>query len=172
MLALGENERWYVVQYLSRHERMAVLNLEAQNFRVFFPQMLRSVRHARQLRVKRTAVFPGYLFTALDLDRDRWRSINGTLGVARLLMTQTRPVPVPVGLVEELISNLDENGDMDMRRSLTVGQSVRVKEGPFTSLIGEIATLDEKGRARILLKIMSGAVVTTLESKLLEPVSA
>lgn len=168
-LSLRDGERWFVVQYLSRQENTAVLNLKAQKFQVFFPQMIKTVRHARQLRQKRVAVFPGYLFIALDLERDRWRSVNGTFGVARLLMSQTRPLPTPEGLVEALISHLDERDNLRLDSDLEVGQRVRVNSGPFASLVGQIASLDDKGRARILLEIMSGAVVATLPRSSLEP---
>jgi transcriptional antiterminator RfaH len=78
--------RWYVAQTIARRELFALGELEAQSFRAFCPYVMRTVRHARKARTVRSAFFPGYLFVALDLARDRWRSINGTLGVKRLLV--------------------------------------------------------------------------------------
>jgi len=168
-LRLRRSERWYVIQYLARQERLAILNLEAQNFRIFFPQMMKTVRHARKIHEKRVAVFPGYFFVALDLDKDRWRSINGTYGVAHLIMSQTRPIPTPQGLVEDLIGELDADGNLHLDRDLVAGQRVRVNTGPFASVLGKIASLDDKGRARVLLDIMCGAVVATVPRGALEP---
>jgi len=48
-------------------------------------------------------LFPGYLFIILDLTRDRWRSVNGTYGVDRLLTRASATEPVPHGPVEQLL---------------------------------------------------------------------
>ncbi len=162
-------ERWYVVQYLAHRENTAALNLKAQGFRLFFPQMMKTVRHARKLVEKRVALFPGYMFVGLDPMRSRWRSINGTFGVARLITVEHRPTPVPRGFVEDVIDCLDENNNFHLNRGLQPGQRVRVTNGPFASIIGHIASFDDKGRARVLLEIMSGEVVTSLATAALEP---
>jgi hypothetical protein len=55
-------------------------------------------------------VFPGYIFVSFNSERDRWRSINGKLGVGRLIATQRQPVRVPRGVVEALITGLVSQG--------------------------------------------------------------
>jgi transcriptional antiterminator RfaH len=40
---------------------------------------------------------------------------------------------------------------------------VRVVAGPFGEILGRIASLDDKGRARVLLEVTGGAVMATLE---------
>lgn len=164
----GENSRWYVAQTLARREIGAALQLQRQGFHTFLPQMLKTVRHARQLRTVRTAVFPGYVFVKLDLSRDRWRSVNGTINVSRLIMAEDKPLPVPNGIVEALEAYGDASGLCHFDRDLKVDDQVRVVAGPFAQIIGRIATLDDKGRARVLLEIMGGAVMTTLERGFLE----
>ena len=167
-LELTSDERWYVVQALARREPIAKLRLEAQGYKIFLPQMVKTVRHARKMHYARVAVFPGYLFVALDPLKDRWRSINGTIGVARMIMANEGPAPVPRGIVESLASYLDGHGICRFDRDLKEGQQVRIVSGPFAQLIGQIATLDGKGRARVLLKIMSNEIITTLDQSSLE----
>ena len=99
---LAPGERWFVVQTLSKREAKAQFQLGQQGFRVFLPVVMRTVRHARKMRNAKVAAFPGYLFVALDLDRDRWRSVNGTFGVSRLVMSESAPLAVPFGIVEGL----------------------------------------------------------------------
>src|SRR5208283_4434114 len=79
---LSAGERWYVARTLPNREAGAASQLEAQGFRVFLPRIARTVRHARKMRRVRAPAFPAYLFVALDLNRDRWRSVNGTFGLA------------------------------------------------------------------------------------------
>src|SRR5258706_16252721 len=76
--------RWYAVNCLSNREFLASSQLRNQGFRTFLPRRLTTRRHARKFDTVMRPLFPGYLFVQLDLSRDRWRSINGTLGVVRL----------------------------------------------------------------------------------------
>ena len=167
-LELLRDERWYVVQALARREPVAKMRLEAQGYRIFLPEMIKTVRHARKMRQARGAVFPGYLFVALNPLKDRWRSINGTIGVARIITANEVPAPVPRGIVESLALYQDNFGICRFDRDLKPGQQVRIVSGPFAQLIGQIASLDGKGRARVLLQIMSNEVVTTLDQSSLE----
>lgn len=167
-LNLSLEERWYVVQALARREPIAKMRLEAQGYRIFLPQMIKTVRHARKMRQARVAVFPGYLFVAFNPLKDRWRSINGTIGVARIITANEVPAPVPRGIVETLVSHMDNFGICRFDHDLKEGQKVRIVSGPFAHLIGQIATLDGKGRVRVLLKIMSNEILTTLDQSSLE----
>lgn len=160
--------RWYVAQTRARQEQLAKINLEAQKFDVFLPQIFKTVRHARQLRTKKVAVFPGYLFIHINPDQQRWRSINGTLGVSRLLTANDQPAPAPCGVVEALMGYVDDQGLCQLSRDLIAGQKVNVVQGPFVRLMGEVLSMDEKGRTRVLLEIMGGKVVTLLDRNSLE----
>lgn len=167
---LDAGERWYVVQTLARREAAVLMHLNAQNFRAFLPQMTRTVRHARKLRTMRSAVFPGYLFVALDLRRDRWRSVNGTYGAAGLVMGAEFPLAVPRGVVEQLLGYADAAGLCRFDRDLVEGQTVRVVVGPFANAIGRLDRMDANGRVRVLLDLMGGVLPARLERSALEAV--
>ena len=151
---LGAGERWYVTQVLHHKERLAGQHLALQGFRYFCPWYRKTVRHARRLRETLAPVFPSYIFVAFDVERDRWRSINGTLGVARLIKTKNRPTPAPNGIVEQLVATLDGAGLVRFDGGLSVGQAVRVVSGPFAGFLGRLERLDGNGRVRVLLEIM------------------
>ena len=130
-LELSLGERWFVAQTLHHREKLAALHLGAQRFRSFLPRFRKTVRHARRLREVVAPVFPGYIFLILDPERDRWRSINGTFGVARLVSAHGRPVSVPSGTVEAMIAAMDQSGLVRLGGELTPGQAVRVVAGPL-----------------------------------------
>jgi transcription elongation factor/antiterminator RfaH len=155
-LKLRGREQWYVAQTLHHREKVAEIHLRAQGFRSFFPQFRRTVRHARKLREVVAPVFPGYIFVIFDTERDRWHSINGTVGVSRLLTALKRPVPVPADVVQALIGAIDVSGYVLLGANLCVGQVVRVVAGPFVGALGVLERLDGKGRVRVLLNIMGG----------------
>jgi transcription elongation factor/antiterminator RfaH len=167
-LALDMNERWFLVHTLPRSEHRARLHLEGQGFRTHLPQISKSVRHARQLRVVRAPLFPRYLFTVLDIQRDRWLSIRSTIGVSCLFSCEGRPVPVPSGIVESLIEHA-ERLHLALCGGLRVGQPVRILSGPFADLVGTLERLDEKGRVRVLLKMMGGSVPLAIDRSRLLP---
>src|SRR3974390_1243405 len=98
-LHLAPGERWYAARTLHNRENSACFNLARMGFGTFAPRVWRTTRHARKTRNAMAPLFPGYAFVILNLSRDRWRSVNGTFGVATLIMAGDRPMPVPRGVV-------------------------------------------------------------------------
>jgi transcriptional antiterminator RfaH len=158
--------RWYLVRTLTGRELLAAEQLGRQDFEVFLPKQPRTVRHARKIRVALAAYFPGYLFVRLDVTQQRWRSVNGTLGVARLVGSGERPTPVPGGVVEALQAAADARGVL-AGPPLQAGQQVRIVAGAFAERLATIERLDDAGRVRVLLEIVTGQVAVTLDQGLL-----
>jgi len=148
--------RWYAVQCQPHRERIAVSHLANQDFEVFLPWRRKTRRHARKLETISVPFFPGYLFVRLDPTRNRWRSVNGTFGVVRLVCLGDKPSPAPVGVVEALKACCNDDGSLAWLADLVPGQKVRVIAGPFAELIGELESMSDSGRVRVLLEIMGG----------------
>jgi len=147
--------RWYVVYTQPHAEMRAALHLRRQGFDVFLPLLRKTIRHARQFRTKDVPFFPRYLFVGLALERDRWRSVNGTFGVSALLMDGEKPRPVPQPVMDELLAVAEASGLLALEPTLQIGQTVRIGSGPFAGLIGKLSNLDEKGRVKVLLELMN-----------------
>jgi transcription elongation factor/antiterminator RfaH len=166
---LAGSERWFLVHSQPKSETKAEWHLQAQGFRTYVPRILKTVRHARQLRTVKAPLFPRYLFIILDLERDRWLSVRSTVGVSRVFASQDgRPVPVPTGIVEALI----EHSDGDVTRldgGLRTGGSVRILAGAFAGFIGTLERLDESGRVQVLLQMMGTSVPVTTHRSALSP---
>ncbi len=150
-------------------ELRAAHHLNRQGFRVFVPRYWKNRRHARRIETVSRPLFPCYIFTVVDQTRDRWRSINGTFGVDRLLMSGGEPQPVPQGLVENLILAADAEGNVNFNFALREGQSVKVTAGPFADLVGILEKLDERGRVSVLLELMGGKISVTLPTHAIAP---
>ena len=131
-------KRWYVVQ--AQHEARAQINLRRQGFDAWLPQ-------TRRVDSVLAPLFPGYLFVRLDLKTARWRSINGTFGVIRLLCSGDTPLALPEGLVEEIMQRCD--APLPPPRRPAVGEAVKVAFGPFAGLEGLFEEMS--GRDRVLL---------------------
>jgi transcription elongation factor/antiterminator RfaH len=161
-LTLRGNERWYLVHTLPRRELQARMRLQAQGFRTYLPQYLRTTRHARQLRTQRAPLFPRYLFIILDLGRDRWLSVRSTIGVAALVSNGDWPSTVPHGITEALIRQADNSNLFLFGGTFETGQKVRIASGPFVDFIGTLDRFDDSDRVRILLEMMGSEIAITV----------
>jgi transcription antitermination factor NusG len=139
-----------------------------QNFRAFVPRYWKNRRHARKVETISAPLFPRYLFVILNRAVDRWRSINGTLGVERLLMQGGEPLPVPRGVVETLVAAAD-HGNVYFDADLRASQRVKVTAGVFAEFVGQLERLDDNGRVRVLLEIMGGKVRVAIPQSMLAP---
>ena len=112
--------------------------------------------------------FPGYLFVRLDLEQERWRSINGTIGVIRLVAFGSggRPAPLPEGFVERL-GALSGSEGLENGEKLTAGDPVRVIGGPFDDLCGVLESSCESERVTILLSLLGQKTRVSLRRGLL-----
>jgi transcription elongation factor/antiterminator RfaH len=163
-------ERWYVVQTLPFRETRARVQLESQGFRIFLPRHAKTIRHARRLMIVSAPFFPRYMFVVLDLSRDRWRSINGTFGVAGLLTANDRPMAVPVGVVEGLAAQCGADGNLRLAETLAVGRRIQILNGPFADFIGQLVRSDGGGRVQVLLKLLGSDVRVCIDRQALMPV--
>jgi len=168
-LELAPGERWFVARALAHQETRAQLNLRRLGFRSFVPRLRRTVRHARQLRDTLHPLFPGYIFVIIDLSKQRWRTINGTFGVASLIMGPERPKPAPSGVVEGLVASCEPGGTVLLDDGLEIGQTVRIVSGPFAETLCRLAHLDDRGRVRVLLEIMGMEVAAQLDRSSIAP---
>jgi transcriptional antiterminator RfaH len=158
-----------VARTLAQRELQASKQLVNQGFRVFVPRYWKNRRHARKVETVSLALFPRYIFVILDRTKDRWRSINGTIGVDRLLTYGGEPEPVPPGVVETLITAADPEGNVQFHFNLKEGQAIKVIAGPFADLVGQLERLDDNGRVRVLLALMGGSVRVALPRTLVAP---
>jgi transcriptional antiterminator RfaH len=166
--ALAQGARWYLVHTRPNNERKAELNLEAQGFATFLPQIERTIRHARRLATVRRPLFPRYLFVRLDIGRDPWLSVNSTIGVSRLFTQEGRPVAVPFGVVENLLAHSDA-GLTRLDCSFAEGQRVRILSGPLADFTATVVRLDARRRVDVLLEIMGATVPVSIDRRALAP---
>jgi transcription elongation factor/antiterminator RfaH len=165
-LDLGVGERWYVAMTAPGKERIAQINLANQGFRVFLPRQLATRRHAHRFRTVLAPVFPRYLFVIVDLERARWRSVNGTIGVQRLIADAERPIAVAPGIVETLIQSTDGGGALVFQAdAFAIGDRVRLRSGPFAGSLGVLQRLDGVGRVQVLLELLGGSIKLSVERK-------
>jgi transcriptional antiterminator RfaH len=142
---------WYAVQAQPRAEMKALTHLARQGFEVYLPRFLKKRRHARRVENVSTALFPGYLFVTVDMATQRWRCINSTVGVQKLVCNGDAPAAVDAAIIEALKSRQDERGFITFERPrFTAGEKVRVIDGVFSESLGIYEGMtDQIGRAHV-----------------------
>ena len=160
--------RWFVAHTHSHAEAKATVHLNRQGFDIYFPRYLKRRRHARRIETVAAPLFPRYLFVAIDLNIQRWRSIYSTIGVSRLVCNGDDPTPVPDGIVEALKKREDVNGFIKLhsRPPFRAGDKIRVLDGAFTSCLGLFEGMAERERVAILLDLLVRKVRVVLDADL------
>jgi transcriptional antiterminator RfaH len=157
--------RWYVVQTQPHAESKAMGHLIRQDFAVYLPRYLKRRRHARKVDMVAAPLFPRYLFVTVDLETQRWRSIQSTTGVSRLVCNGDEPAPVPPAVVEALQGREDAGGFVQLERcpQFAPGERVRVVDGVFADSLGLFEGMADRERVAILLDLLGRKVRILLD---------
>ena len=154
------HKNWYAVQTQPNAEMKAVAHLARQGFEVYLPRFLKRRRHAGRVEHVSKALFPGYLFVAIDIAAQRWRCVNSTVGVRKLVCNGETPAVVNGNIVESLITQQDERGFivLDTGPRFAVGDAIRVIDGVFSRALGIYEGMTDRERVGILLDILGRKV--------------
>ena len=100
---IQSGRRWYVVQTHPHAESKAASHLTRQDFETYLPRYRKRPRPARRIEMVAAPLFPRYLFVAVNMATQRWRSIQSTFGVSRLVCNGEYPAAVTDDVIEEWI---------------------------------------------------------------------
>lgn len=139
--------RWYAAQTKSGMAQFADTHLKRQGFDAFLPE------------AGDIPLFPGYIFVAFDRESVRWRSVNFTVGVVKLLpLYAEMPLPLPVGYIEDLQADL-ARGQLNGKTAEETlfrympGDFVEVHSGLWAGHHGKMVGY-QKGSIRLLMALL------------------
>jgi len=147
---------WYVVHTYAGYEnkvksnlesRISSMNMEDRIYEVVIPlEDVVELKNGKRQVVSRK-VFPGYLMVRMALDDDSWYVVRNTPGVTGFVGLGARPTPLSRREVENILAvKVEGAGPAKKTRprlEYEVGESVRVREGPFADFSGTIAEINE-----------------------------
>ena len=160
--------QWYVVQTLVNGEAKAAENLRRQGYETYLPRYLKRRRHARKVDFAPKPLFPRYMFVAIDMATQRWRSVQSTIGVLRFVSNGDGPAAVPDGVVNALRAREDAKGfvSLDAAPPFAPGDKVRVVAGAFVDNAGLFNGVADHDRVAILLEMLGRKVRVMLDADL------
>src|SRR5487761_2641397 len=170
---------WYVVHSYAGYEnkvksnlesRMASMNMEDRIFEVVIPlEDVVEYKGGKKVTVQKK-IFPGYLLCRADLDDDAWSVVRQTPGVTGFVGPGTKPTPLSRAEVESILqveTDTTVGGAQKQRRPRLeheIGETVRVKEGPFADFTGEVAEINEDQlKLKVLVNIFGRETPVELE---------
>lgn len=169
--------QWYVVHTYAGYEnkvksnlesRIASMNMEDRIYEVVIPmEEVVEFKGGKKVTVQRK-VFPGYLLCRCELDDDSWSVIRQTPGVTSFVGPGTKPTPLSRAEVESILQVQEEGVEAPRARrprlEHEVGETVRVKEGPFADFTGEVAEINEDQlKLKVLVNIFGRETPVELE---------
>lgn len=164
-------QAWYVVHSQPNGEMRAAEHLDRQGFVSYVPSYLKQRRHARRIETVKAPFFPRYLFVSLDVTRQRWRAVNSTVGVNRIVGRGLMPTPLMPGVVEALRLRENADGLIDIASPvdrLRQGDPVRVVDGAFEACQGLFEARTDHERVTILLDLLGRKVRVVLDAGAIE----
>ena len=176
--AYDRRGNWYVVHTQSGYEkkvrqnlqaRMTSMNLEDRILEVEIPmEDVDEFRNGKKVTVSKK-VFPGYLLVRCYLDDEAWSVIRDTPGIVNFVGAGGKPSRLSRKEVETFLPVADESETVVPKRSKArfgfgVGETVRVKEGPFADFSGAIQEINEDQlKVKVLVNIFGRETPVELE---------
>lgn len=150
---------WYVVHTQVGRENLAAQQLRNQGFEIYFPRIRKNRKHARRTDTVLAPLFPRYMFVHIDTNSQRWRSINGTMGVSYIISDGENPLPVPLGVIENIMEREDDERIVSLpSKRFNAGDQLLIGHGPFADHVGEFEDMSGDERVVLLLNLLGRPV--------------
>lgn len=157
-----ENSDWYVVHTTSGHEarvaetlrqRVETMNLEDKVLEILVPTQDRVVIRGGKKQTVKEKIFPGYMLVKIVLDDPTWLAVRTTPGVTGFVGAGNKPTPLSAKEVENIRKFIAEPAKR-FKTKFSVGEAVKITDGPFSDFLGTISEMDEeKGKVKVLVSI-------------------
>ena len=160
---------WYVVHSYAGYENRVKTNLESRiqslNVEDFIYQievpvhMVTEIKGGKRQQVSEK-VLPGYILVRMDLTDESWAVVRNTPGVTGFVGLSSRPSPLQLGEVANLLAPEPEPGTKQAEAARTstvefeVGESVTVMDGPFATLPATVNEINpDTQKLKVLVSI-------------------
>jgi len=166
---------WYVVHAYSGMEKAVERNIKERINRAgmqhMFGEILVPTEEVVEIKngQKRTSerrFYPGYVLVQMVMNDDTWHLVKHTNKVTGFVGgAKNRPAPISDEEVAKIMGQMEEGVEKPRHKvEFTVGEYVRVKDGPFTDFNGTVEEVNyEKSKVRVSVTIFGRATPVELE---------
>lgn len=161
-LRLSTAPHWYIVHTYSGHEakannnllkRIESFNLKDQILEILVPtQQKIEIKEGKRREVEER-LFPGYILVHLILNDETYSCVRHTPGVTGFVGVAGTPHPLADEEVEA-IKKYSEQARPRVEAEYSIGEAVKITEGPFADFVGTVDTINEdQGKVTVLVSI-------------------
>ncbi|OGH10630.1 MAG: transcription termination/antitermination protein NusG [Candidatus Levybacteria bacterium RIFCSPHIGHO2_01_FULL_36_15] len=154
--------KWYIVHTYSGHEGKVAKTLMQRVQSMGFTERILEVLVPTKETIKikggkkenvKEKIFPGYILVRMVLDDESWILVRTTPGVTSFVGAENKPTPVRDEEVEAIVRFVEMNEPV-FKTAFTVGEAVKITDGPFNDFLGTIESIDEtRGKVKVLVSI-------------------
>ena len=166
-LTNNPDDQWYIVHTYSGQEervkrnleiRISTMDISDRILEVLVPtQDEVEIKDGQRKRIART-VFPGYVLVKMMMDDECWHVVRNTPGVTGFVSAEdetamrSRPVPLTPAEVEKILDYNNDDEQPKMSLAYSVGQTVRINDGPFLDFMGIIEEVyADRSKVKVLV---------------------
>ena len=167
--------RWYVVHAYSGQEKsiQAALidRIKRSGMAEKFGEVLVPTEEVVEMKSGQKALserrfFPGYILVQMEMTDETWHLVKSTPKVTGFIGgSAMRPTPISDKEVANILHQVQEGVEKPKPKVLfEPGESVRVKDGPFTDFHGTVEEVNyDKSKLRVSVSIFGRATPVELE---------
>lgn len=154
--------KWYVVHTASGHEarvsetlrqRVETMSLQGKIFELLVPTQDRVIIRGGKKATVKEKIFPGYLLVKMILDDPTWLAVRTTPGITGFVGAGNQPTPLSDAEVANIQKFISAPAPR-FKTKFSVGEAVKITDGPFADFLGTIHEIDEeKGKVKVLVSI-------------------
>ena len=159
---VGFDAKWYVIHIQTGYEqrvkqaleqRIKSLGVEEKIFSVVIPTREVVVVKKGKKTKAIEKVFPGYILIKMILNDDSWLVVRTTEGVTGFVGAGLKPTAISEKEVDAIMKFVEQE-QPKFKTKFSVGEAVKITEGPFSDFLGTVEAIDEqRGKVKVLVSI-------------------
>ena len=156
------NAKWYVVHTYSGHATRTAHTLRTKVESMGLTDYVYEILIPTQDKIKiskgkkstiKEKIFPGYMLVKMIVTDNSWLAVRTTQGVTGFVGTGNNPTPIAQKEVDAILA-FAKQAAPKFQAAFSIGEAVKIIEGPFTDLLGTVRSIDEaKGKVEVLVSI-------------------
>ena len=168
--------RWYVIHTFSAHEDKVKRIIDKEKTRwpeqdhvgeVKVPTLEMAELRGGKKKIVKKKFMPGYVFIELDMTEELLRKVRDLPGVMGFVSSGSEPQVLSEEEIENLFTEIGEIKKEEKstpRILFTMGETVKILEGPFANFHGVIDEVNpEKGKVKVKVEIFGRSTPVELD---------
>jgi transcriptional antiterminator NusG len=169
---ITKNHKWYIVNTYSGHENRVATQLNARIkankmedliTEILVPTQDKIVISKGKKRTVKEKIFPGYVLIQMVLNDDTWQIVRNAEGVTGFVGSKRKPSPLSPTELKSIMA-FTKVKQPSYQTSFSIGDAVKVVDGPFTDFVGSISEINrDKGQVKVLLSVFGRETPVVLD---------